>query len=220
MGEYRPILTRDLDNGLRPPKVADYAALFRPLDGGAASTDGEGGSGAAPSGPLGAAGPSFITHVVTRSDSIEGLCLQYKISKATLRQLNDLPSDNIHTVASLRIPFAGAATLPADTVPKPESHASILRRFKVTHGLADGEARYYLDDSDYDEGKAAAVLRGHLAEEARAASGAGVGGLGGPPLGGDGGRGVRAPSTVIHDTVRGAEGSATSASLRHRPHHS
>ena len=94
--------------------------------------------------------------------------MKYKISKATLRQVNDLPSDNIHTVKTLRKPLPGRADIGGVAAPveRAESHASILRRFRIKHGLAEAEARYYLDSANYDEASAAAELKADLAFEA------------------------------------------------------
>ena len=219
MASYRP-LSR---TGPPPPKVADYAALYTPISGDETS----------PAVPRGGAAPGaserFITHVVTRADSIDGISLRYGISKATLKQVNDLPSDNIHTVRTLRIPLPGSATVPSDdAASKQASHAAILRRFKHAHGLGEEEARYYLSGADYDEAAAARELSSDLtfegsaaAQQQLSAAGAGSGLMADSPVSA---RGL--PSSPSHGSAShsletaGASGTSGAATLlRHRVFH-
>lgn len=108
--------------------------------------------------------PPFILHQVQRSDTIDGLAFRYRVTKAEIRLANDLPSDNVHTCSVLKIPRGALPPLQAVRDPG-DTRGMILRRFRVSHSLSEAEARYYLDDANWDEPKAAAALARDLAFE-------------------------------------------------------
>ena len=109
--------------------------------------------------------PPFVLHTVTRSDTIDGLAFKYRVTKSEIKLLNDLPSDNIHTCSVLKIPQGPRAPLPSAREAQGDTKAAVLRRFRVTHGLDESEARYYLEEASYDEKLAEEALKADLAFE-------------------------------------------------------
>jgi hypothetical protein len=89
----------------------------------------------------------FLIHTVSKSDTIMGLSMQYGVSTTEIRALNDLHSENLATMSTLRIPNSKLATLSIDAV---ESHASMVRRFRVANNISDAEATFYLDDAAWN----------------------------------------------------------------------
>jgi hypothetical protein len=141
-----------MGGGARPAKVPDYSTLRVPLppEQPDAATEGRAGAG-------GAAAPDdgggFIVHTVTPSDTLEGLALRYRVTPLEIRVANDLPTSNLATMRELRIPTGRGPLRPPP--PKVESREAVMRRFRVTHGLEEAEARYYLEAAEYNEAVAA-----------------------------------------------------------------
>lgn len=107
--------------------------------------------------------PHYVDHKVTKSDTLFGLSLKYGVPINTIKQMNDLHSDNIATVGVLRIPVGKVLSAPAGT--GKESERAILRRFRNTHGVTEAEAKYYLSEHAFNYDKATDELQRDLAFE-------------------------------------------------------
>jgi len=125
----------------------------------------------------------FELHKIEKRDTLLGLSLKYGVAVSELKLANDIPftSDNLHSCGpTLRIPVGGksgfgtAATVSAEN--KEESERAILRRFRVTHGLEEAEAKYYLSIGEGDFEKATKELQNDLNIESKLGVGGGGGG--------------------------------------------
>lgn len=105
--------------------------------------------------------PPFIVHTVLKSDTLQGLAFKFACTVTEIRLANDLPTDNLATCATLRIPAGARAPLPARRE-EPDTRAAVLRRFRVANRVSESEARYYLEDAEWDEVKAALAIKQDL----------------------------------------------------------
>jgi len=134
-----------------PPKHATYKEMLAPLPAAPAAA-----APVLPLSPTGAhsadpGGGAFVMHAVTPRDTLMGLSLKYGVSVAELRRLNDLPTENISMLRTLKVRPALAGGSGAGDE---ESRASKLRRFRVSNGIPEEEATFYLDDAGWDVGEA------------------------------------------------------------------
>ena len=112
-------------------------------------------------------GDQYIVHNVTKSDTLMGIALRYGVSIAELRFVNDIPSgtDNLATSPVLRIPTTHSRGDQPSRNAEKESHAALSRRFRVTNGVSESEAAYYLGEASWDYELAERTLRADLAFE-------------------------------------------------------
>jgi hypothetical protein len=139
----------------------------------------------------------FQLHKIEKRDTLLGLSLKYGVAVSELKLANDIPftSDNLHSCGpTLRIPMGGKSAFGAGASPpsenKEESERAVLRRFRVTHGLEEAEAKYYLSIGDGDFEKATKELQHDLSVESKL----GLSTIGG---GGGGGGGATALSSSV-----------------------
>ena len=128
----------------------------------------------------------FQLHKIEKRDTLLGLSLKYGVAVSELKLANDIPftSDNLHSCGpTLRIPMGGKSAFGAGASPpsenKEESERAVLRRFRVTHGLEEAEAKYYLSIGDGDFEKATKELQHDLSVESKLGLGISGGGGGG-----------------------------------------
>lgn len=98
--------------------------------------------------------PTVIEHVVMSSDTLQGLCLRYRVSAVSLRQHNNFSGSNFKSMKYLRIPIEPG--LPINV--QPNSEEIVIQRFKNETGEA--EAKCYLQESDWDLEKAIKSWKG------------------------------------------------------------
>jgi LysM repeat protein len=185
------LLSHAAGSAPRPPKVTrpeDWLAPVpleprpdaaqRTTAGGAAAASSEGGRADAAGGAgtaAAAAEAGYLLHTVERRDTLDGLALKYGVSKGDIKQANDLPTDNIFTCRTLRIPTGRSRGVLAGGGGS-ESRPAMVRRFRVNNQLSEPEAVYYLESADYVYATAEAALRKDLAAEANYQGGSGGGG--------------------------------------------
>lgn len=93
--------------------------------------------------------PPFIEHVVLPHDTLQGVCLRYKISARVLRKHNSIFGDTLSSCEVLRIPTAHFR--PGDLhmlqTDAPEVKVQVVVNRTKLPAL---EARLYLEDHDWD----------------------------------------------------------------------
>ena len=94
--------------------------------------------------------PAFVEHVVMPNDTLTGIILRYRVSKAQLKRHNPgvgSGMNDFRLLKTLRIPtenFTAGVTLQGDT---PEVKLQVVRNATK---LPEIEARFYLEDHDWD----------------------------------------------------------------------
>lgn len=100
--------------------------------------------------------PVVIEHVILPSDTLQGICLRYRISAVTLRQYNKFSGNAFRSVKTLRIPVEPG--LPVNV--QMSSQEILIQRFKNETGESEIEAKYYLEGRNWNLGDALAEWRG------------------------------------------------------------
>lgn len=62
--------------------------------------------------PVGPPAAVYVTHIVQRGETLTALARRFRTSPDVLRQLNQLPDDEIRSGQRLRVPAVRAATAP------------------------------------------------------------------------------------------------------------
>ena len=91
----------------------------------------------------------YRIHTVDKRDTLLGLSLKYGISQDAIRRCNDMPTDNLATFKTLQIPLTKEYKMKLP-VGEGESHAAMLRKFRVTNDLSEPEARAYLELAEWN----------------------------------------------------------------------
>eukprot|EP01039_Chlorochromonas_danica_P006425 gene6425-7084_t len=94
--------------------------------------------------------PSVIEHVVMPEDTLQGLCLRYRVSAVDLRRANLFSGNNFHFKKTLRIPLVAGSIIQ----PQLDSPEVKLQLFVNATGEGRVEARLYLEDHNWDVDKA------------------------------------------------------------------
>ena len=124
----------------------------------------------------------FVYHRVTASDTLEGICVRYRVKPHQLRRWNAFPGNAFACLSELRVP---RSVLPPGFVPQgaetiDEKVARLVRAAGAAGGgggaLGAMEARFYLEEAgaDFDAALAAAKADLEWEESADAASAAGA----------------------------------------------
>mmetsp|Transcript_24816 Transcript_24816/g.22536 ORF Transcript_24816/g.22536 Transcript_24816/m.22536 type:complete len:247 (+) Transcript_24816:53-793(+) len=100
--------------------------------------------------------PSVLEHVVMPEDTIQGICLRYRINATALRRHNIFSGNNIQGFQSLRIPLDH--NLPVKIQDNTED--ILLQKFKNLSGEGTAESRMYLEDHDWNINKAFSAWKG------------------------------------------------------------
>jgi hypothetical protein len=104
--------------------------------------------------------PDYIEHVVMPEDTLQGLCLRYKIKANLLRKCNGFIGDHFRTEKVLRIPTEQLRNTPgAVFLPQSRTGDVLIQLFKGETGLDTIEARLYLEDHEFDFDKALAAWK-------------------------------------------------------------
>lgn len=94
--------------------------------------------------------PSVVEHIIMPTDTIQGICLRYRVTSTDLRRANLFSGNNIRFKTSLLIPINGGSIVN----PQVETHDVTLQRFKNITGEGIEEARMYLEEYEWDLRKA------------------------------------------------------------------
>lgn len=100
--------------------------------------------------------PAVLDHVVMPSDTLQGICLKYRVSAVALRQYNNFSGTAFRSKKSLRIPLEAGMPV-AYQAPTEEV---ILQKFMNMTNEGREEAKFYLEDHRYDLMEAVAALNG------------------------------------------------------------
>jgi hypothetical protein len=102
----------------------------------------------------------FVYHRVTASDTLEGICVRYRVKPHQLRRWNAFPGNAFACLSELRVP---RSVLPPGFVPQgaetiDEKVARLVRAAGGGGALGGTEARFYLEEAgaDFDAALAAA----------------------------------------------------------------
>ena len=88
---------------------------------------------------------SCFLHEVTSTDTLAGLALKYKTSKATLKRINHMYNDLVYQRDTIWIPkAAGGPTGPIPSSPD-DRKISVVAAFAAQASCTTEEARFYLD---------------------------------------------------------------------------
>lgn len=88
--------------------------------------------------------PVILEHIVMPNDTIQGICLRYRISQVTLRQYNNFSGNAFRSKKTLKIPVdpGKPVNVQADT------DEILIQKFKNETGETTVEARYYLSENN------------------------------------------------------------------------
>lgn len=103
--------------------------------------------------------PDYIEHVVMPEDTLQGLCLRYKIKASLLRRVNGFTGDHFQTEKVLRIPTEQLRKIPGAVFPQTRTNDVIVQLFRGETGLGSIEARLYLEDHEFDLEKSKAAWK-------------------------------------------------------------
>jgi hypothetical protein len=91
----------------------------------------------------------FVEHTVLPTDTMQGLCLKYKVSVIKLRQVNRFSGSNLLLApAKLKIPLADGLVVHRQDVESPEYKIHFLRA--ELPKLSEREAKSYLEIADWN----------------------------------------------------------------------
>mmetsp|Transcript_6489 Transcript_6489/g.10610 ORF Transcript_6489/g.10610 Transcript_6489/m.10610 type:complete len:222 (+) Transcript_6489:220-885(+) len=99
---------------------------------------------------------SIVEHVVLLDDTLQGLCLRYGVSAVALRRLNNFSGNAFRSRKVLRVPLEKGATIR----PQESTHNVLLQKFKNTTSEPDTEAKFYLEENEWDLSRALADWSG------------------------------------------------------------
>lgn len=87
-----------------------------------------------------------LEHTVMPTDTIQGICLRYRINVVQLRQWNNFSGNNIKPFKSLLIPLEpGVTAAPQEVTPE-----VMLRQFMNHTNLETEEAKFYLEEHNWN----------------------------------------------------------------------
>jgi LysM repeat protein len=94
--------------------------------------------------------PDYLEHVVMPDDTLQGICLRYKIKANVLRRCNGFIGDHFRTEKILRIPTEHLRNAGTVFVPQSRTNDVLIQLFMGETNIGSIEARLYLDDHDWD----------------------------------------------------------------------
>lgn len=155
-----------------PPHITSYAQLRAPAppEPGTDAPRLPARSGAAEiaaaTGIAAATDDEYIYHPVDKRDSLMAISLRYGISVADLKLVNNLPTENLAAVRTLKIPRDRARVVIAPATTSEDGKSAKVRRLIALaigrvpgERLSEPEARFYLEDAGWDVDAALALWR-------------------------------------------------------------
>jgi hypothetical protein len=110
---------------------------------------------------------NFIYHSVGKTDTLMGLSLRYRVPIATLKLVNNLPTENLAALKVVKVPKENARPR-AVSLGVVETMDAKIRKFTRTEGCSESEARLYIEDAGGDVDLAVQQYRDDLEEERKA----------------------------------------------------
>jgi len=95
--------------------------------------------------------PDFFVHIIEKGDTLVGLSLKYGVQVDVLARINFLNKSNFHQIShikQLKIPTNGKTISPQ--VLRTPTKQEITNEFARKNKLNADEARYYLEDNNWD----------------------------------------------------------------------
>ena len=93
--------------------------------------------------------PDYITHLVTKVDTLAGLALKYKTSTSTIRRINRLPNDLVYQRDLIFIPKTPGCSEPIPSVDG-LSKGNKISYFVTKTGCVPEESTFYLEEAQWD----------------------------------------------------------------------
>lgn len=90
--------------------------------------------------------PSIVEHTVMPGDTLQGLCLKYRVSAVNVRQLNMFSGSNIQFKKTLLIPIDGVCTIEFQE----DTPDVLIQKFRNATHEGPAESRLYLDEHGWD----------------------------------------------------------------------
>ena len=100
--------------------------------------------------------PVILEHVIMPEDTLQGICLKYRVSAVTLRQHNNFSGNAFRSKKALRIPLEAGMPFAYQT---PTNEVKIQQFRNITNEGRE-EAMFYLEEHHYDIMEAVAALSG------------------------------------------------------------
>jgi hypothetical protein len=98
----------------------------------------------------------MIEHTVMSDDTLQGLCLRYRVSATDLRRSNIFSGSSFQFKKTLRIPIAPGSIVQ----PQVDTQEVKVQKFKNVTGEGNQEAHLYLENSDWDVDRAIGAWKG------------------------------------------------------------
>ena len=102
------------------------------------------------------ASPTVIEHTVMPSDTLQGICLRYRVNVTDVRRINMFSGNSIQCKKILRIPLTKDISISAQE----DTHEVLLQKFRNETGESVAESRVYLEDSAWELEVALGAWRG------------------------------------------------------------
>jgi hypothetical protein len=100
--------------------------------------------------------PAVLEHVIMPEDTMQGICLKYRVSAVTLRQYNNFSGTAFRSKKSLRIPLDAGMRC----VSQPPTQDVVIQKFMNITNEPREEAMFYLEDHNFDLMEALAAING------------------------------------------------------------
>jgi hypothetical protein len=100
--------------------------------------------------------PAIVEHVILPTDTLQGICLRYRVTAVTLRQYNNFSGTSFRSRKYLRIPVEPGLPINVQI----SSQDILIQRFKNETGESEKEARYYLEERNWNLNEALAEWTG------------------------------------------------------------
>lgn len=95
--------------------------------------------------------PQVLHHVVTETDTMQGICLKYKVSATQLRQANCFSGTNLKLAPKvLKIPNSNRTIAPTTNIIQSEHENKIAQVYVKHKSLSRKEVRAYLEMNDWN----------------------------------------------------------------------
>ena len=89
--------------------------------------------------------PIIVEHLLLPNDTIQGICLKYRVKAMELRRLNMFSGDNLKSFKTLKIPLSPGIPYSIAF----ETKDNILQRFLAMTNEGAAEASLYLEDNNW-----------------------------------------------------------------------
>jgi|EP01033_Poteriospumella_lacustris_P000052 hypothetical protein len=90
--------------------------------------------------------PSIVEHTIMPTDTLQGLCLRYRVSAINLRRMNMFSGNNIQFKKTLLIPVEGGTFVEFQQ----NTEEVILQKFRNATQEGIAESRLYLDEFNWN----------------------------------------------------------------------